>query len=976
MAENIKQNNAIAFPVVAIGGSAGGFEACNELIKNLPLKTGMAFVVVQHLHPSYDSALSELYSRSTSMSVLEIQDGMSIESDHIYVIPPNKELVITSEKLHLSSRDEKPPHLPIDRFMKSLAKELGSNAIGVILSGTASDGVLGLESIKAAGGITFCQDEESAKYNGMPHSAISAGCVDFVLPPKKIAQELSYLAHHPYIPINRNEKVQTNNNTVSFTKEELSKLFFLLRNVTGIDFSYYKISTLQRRITRRMVLKKINSMKEYIDYLNSNHDEIDALYQDILINVTEFFREPESFNTLKSEIFPQIISKDRSLEPIRVWIPGCSTGEEAYSVAITLLEYLEDKVPQNIQIFATDIDDQAIEKARAGIYPLSISQSVSKTRLSHFFTELDDCYQIKKSIRELCIFAKQNVFKDPPFSNIDLISCRNLLIYLVPALQKRILSIFHYALRPQGILSLGNAETIGEYTQMYETIDQKHKFYRKKTVSAPIQFEFSNPPLAIDSKKPEYKESRIINSSDIESQQMADRMIMKKYAPAAVLVNQQLQVLQFRGHTGRYLEPTPGEASLDILKLVRDGLNMYVQNLLIKSMDEHTYARKDHILYMDDGQEKSVDIEITPIQLSNQLEYSYLIVFEDSDLLSKQEADETEDKILETDEDKKFLALKQELGATKEYLQSVIEQKEIGNEELRSANEEIQSSNEELQSINEELETAKEELQSSNEELATVNEELEARNVQLAQLNDDHQNIVNSLNIAFITVDNQLRIRNFTPKTTDLMNIISTDIGRPFNDIKLKVKFPDLENIINKCIEDVSVRQLEFQDDYNHWYSMRIRPYRTSDNRIDGAVVAFLDVNEIKASLDKVSSELDYVQSVISAIRHPMLVLDKNLRVVSASNAYYDTFKVNAKDTVGNLLYHLGNGEWAIPKLRTKLENVINNRDSFDGYSVEHVFENIGNTHVLLSGRQVNLAKPESNYALMQIELVTKNHKE
>jgi len=965
------KDSVVTFPIVAIGASAGGVEACSTLLKQLPANTGMAFVIVLHLHPDHESVLSELFGRTTNMPVKEIQDGMLVQADHVYVIPPNTELIIFHDRLQLTDRNEKPPHLPIDRFMTSLAEELGSNAIGIILSGTASDGVLGLQSIKAAGGITFSQDEKSAKYDGMPHSAIAAGCVDFILPPAKIAQELLYLSHHPYVHSEKLAKSDENDLVVS-DKEELSKLFYLLRKATGIDFSYYKITTLRRRINRRMVLHKKETIKEYIEFLESHEDEIEALYMDILINVTEFFRDADSFDVLKTDIFPKIIQPEKRQDTIRIWIPGCSTGEEAYSMAITLLEYLDDNTALNIQIFATDIDDLAIEKARSGIYPESISGSVSKIRLRRFFNTIDSGYQIKKNIRDLCVFAKQNVFKDPPFSNIDLVSCRNLLIYLVPALQKRILTIFHYALKPNGILSLGSAESIGELTQMYETIDQKHKFYRKKSVAVPLQLEFSSQLREVnDDQKLGISARKNAPASDIESQQMADRMIMQKYAPAAVLINQDMHVLQFRGHTGPYLEPAPGEASLNIMKLVSNGLLMYLRGLLQKSMDEHVFVKKEKILHNYDGQQRSINIEVTPIQLSNQSDYCYLIVFEElTELIEQQQALSGNEN--SENEDQFNSALKQELAATKEYLQSVIEQKEVGNEELRSANEEIQSSNEELQSINEELETAKEELQSTNEELATVNEELETRNVQLARLNDDHNNFVNSLNIAFVTVDNQLKIRNYTPKTADLMNIISTDIGRPLSDIKLKIQFPDLEKIIYKSLEEMSIKQIEFQDEYHHWYSMRIRPYRTSDNRIDGAVIAFIDVNEIKANLDQVRSELDYVESIISAIRHPMLVLDKDLRVVSASEAYFETFQVTQKDTIGNLLYHLGSGEWATPKLRTKLENVIINGDEFDGFSVHHKSDTIGDINVNIYGRKVNLPSPENSYALMQIEVINK----
>jgi len=490
---------SLNFPIVGIGASAGGYEACSLLLSHLPSDTGMAYIIVQHLHPSYVSSLSELLSKSTMMPVSEIKDGILVEPNHIYVIPPNYELDIFHGKLQLSPRDTQSPHLPIDRFLRSMADELGSKAIGVILSGTASDGVMGLKAIKAEGGITFSQDEESAKYNGMPHSAIAAGCVDFIMPPEKIAQELKNIAHHPYVQLPLLKEDKNNQDAAVSDKKSLNKIFLLLRKVTGIDFTYYKMTTIQRRIDRRMLLHKIENLSQYVHYLQAHTEEIDALYQDMLINVTEFFRDPEAFETLTDVIFPRIFNQEVRYEPVRVWVPGCSTGEEVYSIVISLLEYIDNVAPTPIQVFATDIDDHAIDKARQGIFQESISKTIPKQRLQRFFNKMNDGnYQIKKDVRDLCIFAKQNVFKDPPFSKIDLISCRNLLIYLSPILQKRILSIFHYALNSNGFLFLGSAETVGEHTDLYKTVDQKHKFYAKKSIAYPLHLEFSVPVISTD----------------------------------------------------------------------------------------------------------------------------------------------------------------------------------------------------------------------------------------------------------------------------------------------------------------------------------------------------------------------------------------------------------------------------------------------------------------------------------------------
>jgi len=963
--------NPINFHIVGIGASAGGYEACSQLLAKLPVDTGMAFIVVQHLHPEHHSALSELLGRSSAMPVTEIIDGTLVEPNHVYVIPANTALEIFHGKLHLSVRDTAIPHLPIDRFLRSMADDAGSKAIGIILSGTASDGMVGMQAIKAEGGITFSQDEVSAKYNGMPQSAIASGCVDFVLPPEKIAEELVYIAHHPYAQPKQTDQDKDNKKDLLVNKKDLTELFLLLRKSTGIDFTYYKMTTLQRRIHRRMVLHKLESITDYIDYLQAHKKEIDALYQDILINVTEFFRDPDAFETLKKEVFPYIIPREMPDEAVRIWIPGCSTGEEAYSIAMALLEYFDRDSSILIQIFATDIDDQAIEAARQGIYRTSIVKDVSAQRLRRFFNKLDSGYQIKKNVRDLCVFAKQNVFKDPPFSKINLISCRNLLIYLGPELQKRIIRVFHYALVPNGALFLGSAETIGEHTQLFKMLDQKHRFYSKKSLANPVHMDFSTPTFMLgtdDKTDKQFKKYESMTGADL--QQKTDRLIMQKYVPAAVLINEQMEIIQFRGHTGRYLEPVAGEASLNLMKMVREGLLLHLRSLLQQSMDEHLFIRKEKMQYNYEGKVELIDIEITPIQHPSQAEYCYLIVFAESKTpFSGENNAKDESPLPEIFSENQNLALTQELAATKEYLQSVIEQQEVGNEELRSANEEIQSSNEELQSINEELETAKEELQSTNEELATVNEELETRNVQLARLNDDHSNFVNSLNIAFMTVDNHLNIRSFTHKAKDLMSIIDSDIGRPLMDIKVKIQLPGLEQIILDCIEQIRPMQVELKDTNDHWYSMRVHPYRTSDNQLDGAVIAFLDVNEIKVNLEKATAALDYADSIISAVHHPLLILDKNLKVISASQSYFDVFKVTEKETIGNLLYHLGNGEWAIPKLREQLEDVVKNGKAFDNFNVEHLFENIGSTRVNVFGRKITRTHPEDSLVLMQIEL-------
>jgi len=554
----------VTFPIVGIGASAGGLEAFTNLLRALPADLGMAYVFIQHLHPQHESALTSLLSRETSLPIDEIVDGMKVETNHIYIIPPNAELGILHGKLLLMLADEtKGHHMPIDSFFRFLAEDQGSKAIGIILSGTASDGVMGLKSIKAEGGITFAQDDISAKYNGMPHSAITAGCVDFILRPDQIAMKLTRIARHPYVQ----PPSKKNQGPLLGQEEEFNKIFILLRRHTGIDFTYYKPTTIQRRIKRRMLLHKLEHLKDYITYLQNNTAEVNELFQDILINVTDFFRDSESFVALSEKVYPALLN-DRPVDaPLRIWVPGCSTGEEAYSIVITLLEYLGDKASYTpIQLFATDIDETALEKARIGIYQHNIGQVVSPERLQRFFNKVDAGYQIKKSIRDLCVFAKQNVIKDPPFSRVDLISCRNLLIYLGPVLQKRVMTIFHYALKQNGFLFLSTAETIGDFSSLFKLLDQKSKIYVKKYANIDVHFEYSTPAFYDNHQSSENNTSSLkVNSPDI--QKITDQLIMRKYAPAAVVVNEQMNVMQFRGQTGDYLEHSPDVANLNFFKM-------------------------------------------------------------------------------------------------------------------------------------------------------------------------------------------------------------------------------------------------------------------------------------------------------------------------------------------------------------------------------------------------------------------------
>ena len=829
--------------IVGIGASAGGLEAFQELLQALPEDTGMGFVLVQHLAPKHESILSELLSKATKMAVIEVREGMAVQPNHVYVIPPNADMSVVDGVLHLSPlAADRSRRMPIDMFLRSLAEDQQGRAIGVILSGTASDGTLGLQAIKALGGVTFAQDDASAKYSAMPRSAIAAGIVDYVLPPDSIARELKRIAKHIHIFADD----QSDAGELGASSEALNKIFAMLRNTSRVDFSYYKHGTIKRRIVRRMFLRKIDSLEEYLRFLRKNHDEVEALFNDVLINVTVFFRDPDAFEVLRKQAFPLMLNGKGPNAPIRIWVPGCSTGEEAYSLAIALLEYLGEKASDfQIQIFATDVSENIIQKARAGVYPESIAMDITSERLRRFFQKVDSGYQISKSIRDMCVFAKQDIAKDPPFSKLDMISCRNVMIYMGQLLQRRIIPLFHYALNPDGVLFLGSSETVGGFGDLFTSIDKKYKIYNKKPNASTVAFNFV-PQFDMDEEPRSQNEAA---PQRVDLQRVADQILLNRYAPASVMVNGKLDIVQFIGQTGRFLDPAPGDASLNLLKMVKSGLQLELRLGFEKVKQTGTF-RKEGLLIEHNGGLKNVDFEIIRVKNTPGKELYHLVVFEE---VSRTHGSPPETTGMEkpvkkagktklTKTELESARLKEELEATRDYLQSIIEEQRTTNEELRSANEENQSSNEELQSINEELETAKEELQSTNEELQTVNEELQNRNDELSQLNNDLNNLLSSVNIPIIMLGNDLRIRRFTPMAEKIMNLIATDVGRPITDIKPNLKIQDLRQSIARVIDTLEIHENDVEDNGGRWYSMRIRPYRTLDNKIDGVVLVFLDI--------------------------------------------------------------------------------------------------------------------------------------
>ncbi len=857
-----------ALPIVGIGASAGGLAAFQAFFSGLPADSdpGMAFVLVQHLAPNHKSILTDLIQRCTRMQVFEVEDGMVVHPNCVYIIPPNRDMAFLNGTLQLlepvAPRGQR---LPIDFLFRSLAQDQRELAIGIVLSGTGSDGMLGVRAIKGEGGMVMAQNPESCEFDGMPRSTIATGLVDYELPPAEMAARLLAYTAHAFGKLPRHDTVSTQSR-----EGALKKIFVLLRGQTGHDFSQYKPSTIHRRIERRMAVHQIDGIDSYVKYMQQTPPEVEELFRDLLIGVTRFFRDPEVFAVLKEEIIPRLFADQPAGGVIRVWSTGCSTGEEAYSLAILLQEHMEAlRQSYTLQIFATDIDSQAIETARAGIYPASIAADISPERLARFFTATPDgsAYRINKGLRDLLVFSKQDLIKDPPFSRLDLISCRNLLIYFGAELQKKLIPLFHYALKAGGILLLGTSEGVGEFTGIFSVLDRPAKLYQsKKDVKGASRASLGHllpsmmdhePGEAFNGARP--RRARTSMPAPEPLRELTEQALMQQIAPAAALVNGQGDILYLHGRSGMYLEPTPGEpGNSNLLKMAREGLRQDLDIALHKAVSTHDLASAFGVKVKTNGHFTRVDLSIRPLSHSAarmaELPESpkvplYLVILEEASGLES-EAVPAADLPAGSGTDgaaseARIAALREELRAKDEYLQCTHEEVESANEELKSSNEEMQSVNEELQSTNEELETSKEELQSVNEELATVNTELQTKVHDLSRSNNDMNNLLAGTGIATVFVDHQLRILRFTPAASTIINLILSDVGRPVAHLVSNlVDYPSLVADTQAVLDTLIAKELDVLTTAGHWYSMRINPYRTLDNVIEGAVISFVDITE------------------------------------------------------------------------------------------------------------------------------------
>ncbi|MFH2059436.1 MAG: chemotaxis protein CheB [Pseudomonadota bacterium] len=825
---------SISFPIVGIGASAGGLETLNIFFSIMPSDSNIAFVIIQHLSPNHKSIMASLLEKHTHMVVREIEDGVKLLPNHIYLNPPGKNVAVFNRSLHLLEPVESSTiNMPVDFFFRSLSEDQGEKAIAIILSGTASDGTLGIKAIKGEGGMAMVQQPDTAKYDGMPKSAVETGLIDFILPVEEMPDTLIQYVQQPYLELQN--RIKTTNTS---DKNQMLKIFSLIRSTTGHDFSHYKQTTISRRIERRLAVYQIKTLSDYVLYLQKNPDETNLLFKDLIIGVTSFFRDPEAYKILEQDVLPNLLNKKGPDAIIRIWVTACSTGEEAYSLAIILSE-LKNTIKNyfNIQIFATDIDPDAIAFARQGVYPANIGVDMSSVRLNQFFTKKPDGFHVKKQIREMIVFSTQNLIKDPPFSRLDMVSCRNLMIYMENVLQKKIIPLFHYTLNPGGILFLGTSESVGGYTDLFGPIDSKWKIFVRKTSIVSIEKGCLDKIYNI-------AQTNIITAQkdslpvkfDIKTE--IERMLLDAYVPAGVLINNRYEIVYFMGKTDRFLTPPTGKPEFNLIDMAREDLKNKLAVTIHKSMREkkNMFCPKVRVRY--NGSFCVINISVRPLTGKLPLTDLMLVTFEEIP-----NAEGSEEKKAGTVKSKKsdsdLKSLEQELQSTREYLQAT-------NEELKSTNEELQSLNEEMQSTNEELETSKEELQSTNEELVTLNSELQNKIEEYVKTSDDMHNLLAATEIATLFVDTDLCIKRYTPSAAGIINLIPTDIGRPLNDLKTCFPDVDLVNIAENVLKDLNTVELEILSQDNIWYSLKIVPYRTTLNVIDGVVMTFVNVHKIK----------------------------------------------------------------------------------------------------------------------------------
>jgi len=893
--------NKKKFPVVGIGASAGGLEALKAFFSNVSDKSGMAYIVVVHISPNQPSLLPELLQKITSIPVEAAKDNELIKPDHIYVNIPNQDLTIYKNKIQLMDIVKKSVPHPIDLFFKCLGQDLKSYSAAIILSGTGNDGTFGIKDIKANDGLVLVQSEESSGYNGMPKNAINTGLVDMVLTPEKMPQKLVEYFSHPQTTIARKSTINTIWNE---QQKWLNKIFAILRTHLGHDFSSYKENTILRRIGRRMGLNHIDSYEIYVKFLRENPKEIDALFRELLIGVTNFFRDADSFEKLKKVVLPELIEQMQDGETLRAWIPGCSTGEEVYSLAIIMRECLENNTKQiDLQLFGTDIDKFAIDKAREGIFTASITSEVSKDRLKRYFIKDGEFYRIRKELRDCAVFSVQDIIKDPPFSRLNLLCCRNLLIYLNSDAQKKILPLFHYTLSPNGFLMLGSSETIGGFNNLFTIYDKKWKIFKKKEEPNALRHivDFPSGKISKDSHHNHLNVNKSIRSAEIS--QITQKIILDQFAPTSILIDENYEIIQIQGRTGKYLEPPSGSPTYNIVDMARQGLRIELSSALRTAKSTQKKEVRRRVSVKTNGDDQLIDLHICPQQSPKELAGHFLVVFQDLDdrifKADKKEAGHDSSFV----ESSRIADLEKELQINRESHQTTIEELESSNEELKSTNEELQSANEELQSTNEELESSKEELQSLNEELQTVNNELQSKVEELSAAHDDMHNLLNSTEIATIFLDDKLRIRRFTSESKKIINLIQTDIGRPLKHVVSNLDYDKMISDSEEVLNSLIPKEVEVQSLDGKCYKMRIIPYRTIDNKIDGVVLTFADISESMNAINALEDSENRIKMLLESGEDVISMVDMEGRYLYYSGP--SSFGLQKDQIIGKTLFDI-----------------------------------------------------------------------
>ena len=939
--------------IVGLGASAGGFEALQAFFAAVPTDNGLAFVVISHLDPTRLSLLPELLQKSTHMPVHQVTDGETVEPNCVYVTAPNHQIAVVNGVVHLLDLPTSPIQLPIDAFFRSLAQDQGQNAVSVVLSGTGTDGTLGIKAIKEAGGLVMVQDEASAKYDGMPRSAIATGLADYVLPPDKMPTQLiEYVraAGHRIVP-----HVAT---PPAPFLSAVQKIVALLRAATGHDFSQYRKNTVCRRVERRMNIHQIYDISEYVRFLQESDREANVLFKELLIGVTNFFRDPDAFAALKEKALLDLLRGKPDDCTLRVWVPGCSTGEEAYSITMLLHECARElNRTFGIQVFGTDIDANAIEVARAGVYPANIASDVPPELLKRYFSQSHDGgYRISKAIRSTLVFAPQDILSDPPFTKLDLLSCRNMFIYFESELQRKLLPVFHYSLNPDGILFLGASETVGEPTGLFTAADNKWKVFRRSpTASAAYQtlrFPAASTKTAqiTEDAQSASPEARMEHTRPLEA---VEAMLSCSDLPPCAAIDHAQNIVYLHGRTGKFLEHSAGVPTLNVIESAKPGLRDELAQAIHDAQTNMQETVRKGVRVEHNGDHVQVDLTVRPVLGRSAASGLMLVVFEEAGTRPSKSQTKRAATTASRRKSKAVEDLEDELRSTRETLHATIEELQTSNEEFKSTNEELQSTNEELQSTNEELETSKEELQSLNEEAATANAEVQSRLDLLDEANDDLTNLHNSADIAVLFLDTKFSVRRFTRRVTDFIALTDADAGRPITHFASSLVGVDLSQCAAAVLRTLDSTEQEVESRDGRRLVMRMRPYRTTENVIDGVTITLQDITEVRDALSSAENARRFAEAIVDTVQEPLLVLDSAFRVVLANPAFCRASRTSEDDTVGMDIFALNNGQWDIPELRHLLSEILPERTTVEAYEVELTFEEDGPRRMALNARQL-----------------------